>query len=447
MRYKNMKAAATCAGLATLLLSLPASALAQQGQQGGFSRFDSYNPSRCVVATRFIDGINRHDRPDTTRFTTGRDTLTAETIASIKECEQEFRGEASDQREVLDLARVKLFTAQDEAAITLARQHMGRQVKRPVEERAWEIYLIASDLLSARPARIEQARASLADLDKLGKAASGVRVAVHAAMMDQAIRHFDDEWMRAEAAATREAWLELDEEGRLWRVGPLATVALQRAAVESLVRGKDAALAVVDSTLGILPIDARMERGMLEGARRMYQSLGNKAAKLDAQFWYNTGTIGSERPAPGRVALVVPLFRPCVGGCYNGIVLGIRRIQHQFEAQDLDITFRYRTYGYYLDNAPVPPLEEARYDSTYFLHDVGLPGALAIAETKYSWLPDGRRSNQPTPDDQNFPGAAVIIIDRKGIIRYVASSWNPVLEERITNFIAELLQERPDEVT
>lgn len=419
------------------LAALPRLAAAQQQAERTFA---GYNPGRCAVAARMIDGLNRHDRRDTTRYTPQRDTLFTATTRSVQQCEASYGGATTEATETLNLGRVQLLTAQDQAAIATARRHLGNIASRSPDMRAWELYLLVTDNLSGKPARVEQARQALAQLDKLGKAAASVRTLAHAAMADDAIERFDDATMRTETAAVVTAWQELDPETRLWRASTLASALVARAQVEALVSGGDAARAVMDSARGIVPPAAQQARMMVERTHRMLQNIDKKAAPLDAQFWYNTGKTGATRPAAGRVSLVVPIYQPCTGGCLS-MLDGIRRIARQFRDQDLDITFRTRTYGFYLDTAPASPAAEAKYDSLYLLGDIGLPGALAIAEVKYSWKADGRRINEPTPDDQNFPGAAIILIDRRGIIRYAAGFWNPAFEERVTKLIERALAE------
>lgn len=443
MRYKTTTFPLVSLALAGLALAgLPRQATAQpdQAPPAPARQFDGYDPMRCTVAARVIDGINRHDRRDTTRFTPERDTLFAATTASVRACETSFGGATTDARETLNLARVQLLTAQDQAAIATARRHLGSVASRTPAERAWELYLVLSDNLNGKPARVAEARRALAELDRLGRPAASVRTLAHAAMASNAIQHYDDATMRTETAAALAAWHELDEEGRLWRANTLASALLARAQVEALVRGGDAARAVIDSARGIVPAKAEMARRLVDGAQRMYQTVDKPAKPLDAQFWYNTGATGATRPAPGRVSLVVPIYRPCTGGCLS-MLDGMERMVRQFRDQDFDLTFRTRTYGFYLDTAPASPFAEAKYDSTYLLGDIGLPGALAIAETKYSWKADGRRINEPTVDDVNYPGAQVVLIDRRGIVRYVASGWSPVFEARVAALVERLLAE------
>jgi cytochrome oxidase Cu insertion factor (SCO1/SenC/PrrC family) len=437
---RSRTATLALAGVALAGLALAGRPRLAAAQQSAERTFPGYNPGRCAVAARVIDGLNRHDRRDTTRYTPQRDTLFTATTRSVQQCEASFGGATTEATETLHLARVQLLTKKDQAAIATARRHMGNVASRSPEMRAWELYLLVTDNLNGKPARVEQARQALAQLDKLGKAAASVRTLAHAAMADDAIERFDDATMRTETAAVVAAWQELDAETRLWRATALASALVSRAQVEALVRGGDAARAVMDSARGIVPPAAQQARMMVEDTHRVLQNIDKKAAPLDAQFWYNTGKTGTTRPAAGRVSLVVPVYRPCTGGCLS-MLDGVRRIARQFRDQDLDVTFRTRTYGFYLDTAPALPLAEAKYDSLYLLGSVGLPGALAIAEVKYSFKADGRRSNEPTPDDQNFPGASVLLIDRRGIIRYAASYWNSIFEERVTKLIERAIAE------
>jgi hypothetical protein len=125
----------------------------------------------------------------------------------------------------------------------------------------------------------------------------------------------------------------------------------------------------------------------------------------------------------------------------------MKRFEQRFQGRGLEQTFLTQTFGYYLDTAPAPPLEEARYDSSYFLGELQIPGALAIAETKYSWRPDGRRQNSPTSNQVNYPASGVIFVDKRGVIRYVASGWDARLEERYARMIDRLLAEEIQEAS
>ena len=428
------------------ILAFAAAALAWSpagaaAQETGHKPFEHHNPGRCVLAATMIDRLNRHDWRDTTIFSPARDTLFTATRESLRECERVYGGTAPEPVEMLNVARVQLFTGQDEAAAATQRRHLESVAGLPADQRAWELYLAFSDNMAGKPARLDRARALLAELDALGKPAASVRVLAHNAMLNNAVQRHDDEEMRREMAAVLQAWQELDEETRLWHATPLASAFTTRAAVEVLARGGDAARAVIDSARGIVPTQARFARAMIERARRLYSNIDRTAAPLEAHFWYNVGAAGTDRPAPGRVSLILPAPWGCVDGC--AMVDAARRLDARFRELGLDITFWTKTRGFYADTAPATPLAEAQYDSTYFLHHVKVPGALAITETKFSFRPDGRRLNEPTSKELNYPEAEVIVVDRNGIIRYAALGWNAILETRITDLIERLLKEEP----
>jgi len=446
MRYKSWYQSSRIT-LATLwatgaLACAAATAAAQSPNPMANRDFSGYNPGRCVAAARLIERVNRFDHNDTSAYHPASDTLFTATVASIRGCEAAYVGTPIGTDELLDQARVQLFTAQDEAAIASARQRLGTMASRTPEERGWELYLIVTDYLAAKPARIDEARKALAELDAIGKSVGGIRVLAHFAMASAAIRNWDDELMRAEVDALVKIWTELDAETKRWRYFWMLTSLTNLAAAEAAADRTDLALAAIERLLALIPANDTRALQMYRAIERTYRLTGQKAAPLEAKFWYNTGSTGTTRPAPGRVSLILPLFRPCdeVGNCRE-LVQAARRIAHEFQGQDLDITFRIRTFGFYADTAPAPPLAEARYDSTYFLGQLRIPGALAVEETKFSFKPDGRRVNEPTTDDLNYLRARVVLVDRNGVIRYVAEGWNPVFEDRLREFIRKLLAE------
>ena len=70
---------------AAALALYPARAAAQET---GHKPFIHHNPGRCALAATMIDGLNRHDRRDTTVFNPARDTLFSATRESLRECER-----------------------------------------------------------------------------------------------------------------------------------------------------------------------------------------------------------------------------------------------------------------------------------------------------------------------------------------------------------------------
>jgi hypothetical protein len=384
--------------------------------------FAGFNPGRCVMATRIIEGMGRRLTPDTVVYRPSTDTLLTRTADSIALCAAAFGGTTEVSTEMLNLARVQLVTGRDSAAGITTQQHLVHFARRPPAERAWELRLVVIDNLAARPARLARAKEALRTLDRMGTPAAAMRLQAHNAMAGAALAQYDDPAALAETQAAIAAWKELSEEGRLWHASGLAGAFLVRAQIQALSKGGDAARAVIDTARGMIPVRAEMERMAIERAARMYSIVGKPAAPLEAQFWFNVGAEGSDRAHHGRVSLVVAIDRPCTGPC-RSLVRTMRRFAQRFHSRGLEITFLTQTFGFYLDTAPASPLEEARYDSSSFLGELDLPGALAVAETKYSWKADGRRINTPTPNQLNYPGATLTIV--LSTSRGSFATWRP----------------------
>jgi hypothetical protein len=49
--------------------------------------------------------------------------------------------------------------------------------------------------------------------------------------------------------------------------------------------------------------------------------------------------------------------------------------------------------------------------------------------------------NERTPQEVNYPLATLVIVDKRGVIRYAALGWDPVLEEPLARLIDRLLSE------
>ncbi|HEX6535308.1 MAG TPA: hypothetical protein VF041_11995 [Gemmatimonadaceae bacterium] len=441
-------------------LALAGVARGAHAQQATARPFDGFVPGRCVIAAREIDRVLRRGMDDTAAYAPARDTLFTTTADSIRMCQASFGGTTSDEREALALAQSRLFTRQDSVALATARRHLSAFAKRTPAERAWELYLVAIDNLAGKPARLAPAHAASVKMDALGKPAASVRVLAHYELAFIAFGRSMDSTTRAETDAAIAAWKELPQETRLWRSTTLASTYLLRAQLEALTKGGDAARATIDTALATLPLEAKMARALVGEAKTMYAIMGKKAAPIEAAFWYNTGApdaaaaggVGlgqvslvaapapSARPTRGKVSILLDVYRPCTGGCFR-MLASMRRYAQRFQPRDVEITFHTKTYGFYLDTAPATPLAEAQYDSSYLVHDLQLPGALAIAETQYSWKADGRRINAPTANETHYPATGVAFIDKQGVIRLVTQYWDRRLEERYAKMIEGWLKE------
>jgi hypothetical protein len=223
-------------------------------------------------------------------------------------------------------------------------------------------------------------------------------------------------------------------------LSPQASAAFaQKAEIELRASGGDAARAVLDTAQKSIPAEAPASR-QVALLMRLYSVVGRKAAPIQPAHWYRVSDTGSVRPHPGKVYIISEASHACGGQC-RPRYQSLTRFVERFGQRGLEIINTTRTLGFIRDTASIEPIDEARYDSTFFLDQRKIPGSLAVFETKYHWLPDGRRVNERTPQEQNYSGATITIVDMTGTIRYVALGWDPIMEEPIARLIEKLLSQ------
>ncbi len=431
--------------VAVLLFLCPS--VAALGQRVGIP-YQFFTPSRCAMVPDLAEQFAARQERDSAAFTPASDTLRRTTIDAVRSCDGVYRGLTSDERQLLDLARVKLATGADSVAASLQRRYLEHLAAAPARERAWALYLITSDNLAARPPRRGLARRAVAELDSLVSAgdssntragAPRAQILAHHSLAQAALRDWDDSTARAESQRAIDLWRQLpDSTGRSLTVS-VALAYLLLAEVELRTVGIDSAKAMIDSANRVIPPGAP-GNWYVATTRTMYAVLGKPAAPVEARFWFNTGGDSTPRPAPGRVSIISGVSHYCGMSC-RGRYEAMARYQSRFGARGLDLINVTRTYGFYVDTAPVSPEQEARYDSIYFRGELRVPGMLAVAETKYSWLPDGRRADDPTAQEGHYPFATFVIVDKSGRVRYVAFDWDPILEEPLARLIQGMLTE------
>lgn len=419
---------------------LASAATVQAQGAGAHVPFENFTPGACAVAPGLIDRLAWREFVDNTVYTPARDTTSKLSSDSVRICAGAFGGATNSDWELLNLARVQLIQAEDSLARATAERHL-RVVGSSPEKRAWALYLIATDNLSARPARFATAGTAISDLDKLGAPAGKARLLAHFASARAAQRYHDDKRTVAEANATIAIWKTLPQRLGLQLSTQMASAFLMKAEIALRLDGIAPAKAIIDTADRVVPANAGMARRMIEVYRKLYTILGRTAAPIEAQFWFgNDGqALTAPRPSTGRVTMISSAAHACGAPCRERYK-GLRRFGERFRGR-LDIVNMTKTLGFHSDTAPIAPIDEARYDSSYFLGKVSLPGTVAVYETKYTWIPDGRRRNQPTPQERNYPYASVVVVDRKGIVRYASDGWNPQLEEPLAQFIEKLIAE------
>src|SRR5262249_21181376 len=139
-------------------------------------------------------------------------------------------------------------------------------------------------------------------------------------------------------------------------------------------------------------------------------------------FWFRDDAPNRLKPAPGEVTIMNDAAHSCDRLCAHRF-RGLQRFAAEFAGQPLRQLNLTQTYGFYRDTAPVAPEAEARNDSVHFFGQIRVPGALAVYDTHYQIAPDGRRRNQPTPQEAHYPRATLMIVDKRGMIRYVMAEY------------------------
>ncbi len=155
------------------------------------------------------------------------------------------------------------------------------------------------------------------------------------------------------------------------------------------------------------------------------------------------------RPAPGVISLIVFLDR-CdmfVLQCLETYAT-IKRIASQYS--ELELTLSAQTYGFFFDQKPPVPKEEADLYQKWWLEFHALPAMLAVTETPFWRItdPDRRRINEVIDNRKNYSfGSWVIrpqmgvLVDRDGTIVYT-NILGRMAERRFGELIRILLEDR-----
>ena len=400
--------------------------------------FEDFTPGACYWVRRLVESAALRDHPDTTAYNPAKDTVIALAKDSVRYCAANVAPPVPVTR-LLDEARVQLLAGADSSAAASSRRYMASLADSSIERKAWALHLIVDDDARSRPRRINAAYDALAQLDKLGPKAARASVLAHMTMAEAGQVSWNDSAAAAEASLAIVKWRTLAPEAALDLVDNATQAFLTKAEIALRTRDGDAARAILDTALAMLPSVAIGPKRIVEATKRMYSIVGKKATPIVATYWFK-GDSTTAHPGPGKVSIITQAYHDCGSQCRPRYrILG--RLVDRFGNRGFEMINFTKTLGYYRDTAPVTPMDEAKYDSTYFFGTRGLPGMLAVYETKFRFLPDGRRRNEPTPQEVNYPLSSFVIVDRHGIIRYAAAGLDPVLEEPLAKLIERLLAE------
>jgi hypothetical protein len=200
-----------------------------------------------------------------------------------------------------------------------------------------------------------------------------------------------------------------------------------------------------------------------ESVRTIQFPVGSRALPLQSMFFFpqitETRSAGAPgpaaggstftRPTPGAISLIVFLDRcdALVLQCLETYAT-IKRIASQYP--ELEVTLSAQTYGYFFDQKPPVPQEEANLYQKWWLEFHALPATLTVTETPFWRIsdPDRRRIDELIDNRKNYSfGTWVVrpqmgvLVDGDGTIVYT-NTVGRMTERRFRELIQILIKDR-----
>lgn len=423
-----------------------------------FSRYTT--PSACVAAVEATQLKTAPAAVDTAAFDPLHDTLPAAVVLVARRCGPHFSLATTPPLELRSLFELELARGNDAVALATAERYLSVQSK---DEYPWALAMVVRDLLFAVPTRLVAAEAMIARLDSLGPAANVPRYVAHDQLDWLSVKSFDT--LRIE----REGWTlyrlrhqmtnqQLDDErGQFGFESMFETSTNVRRPFEQnvgnqpweilwqmleleLSRSSTLAEAVsrvaqTAKTMGMDPVVLQKNLNTLTTTRFFgFSELGKPVALLPATYWFSASgdTIW---PRKNHVTLLIRRNGNVVQERSDAL---IRRLHQRF-GDALDIVVYSKTFGYFRDSPPLSPAEEAQKLRWFYFDYLKLPiAALAVLETPFGRLPDGRRENRNTAYEGHPPVEDVKLVGKDGTtLRMLANSTRGNIEATITHVLGE----------
>lgn len=426
---KNIGSVALVAGIMIFAMSTHSYA------QGGAPPVDSFNyystPGACVEAIRRSDAFYWRTTPDTIQFSMTRDTMLTVSAELASVCAKQFPVNEVPPRDLIQLAAVHLASGDDAAAERAIERRIQSESGASAGVRARSLQGIAAAYLNASPARVEVALRYLDQLDAIaGEEAALARFQAHLLAQRYFWRSGNDASFREHADRAIVATKQMNTRDRNEFGVYMAEIYKLLAHAEGARTGTaEAPRAVIQrarenfSTLSF-------GSAMMEKPDTIASMYGRPGPKVQADHWLGEIT-DTLLPAPGRFTVIV--FRPD-----RTSVATLSRLHKRYGDQ-IAIVGVISTVGYFRDDGPLEVEEELKLLERYYIDELGMPGVMAVSETRFTKMPDGRRRAPLDPTSRAYwtPASAVaVVLDRDGIIRRVfTETWRPWFETQIIEFI------------
>jgi hypothetical protein len=403
-------------------------------------------PGQCrQAAIRLRDEYWRDKRRDLLVYDPALDSVPTPVVRAVRQCATRFSVASVAPRHLLDLAQLYLWTQQDDLAHQAIDRLFATMSSRPATDRGWVRYLWTVRLLHAFPSRLEAARQSLVQLDALGAPVALWRLFAHEQFAEYAVTVNDRRGADAEARAALAASHQMTRDDRVDWVGTIGK-AYETLTIPLSLTSPTTALAVLDTAIADLtplrpdgsPEQARLREGFIND-RTPIAAMGKGGfAPLHADRWYGI-TGDTLRPQRGQMTLLLTLGTSCSGPCYPLFAV-INRLHAAFGGR-LEIIVLTSTVGYFREQLVPSPMVEADSAGSYYRKFIGLPATIAVENTPFHYIADGRRRNERTRNQQVYGalGRPGVLLDRDGVVRWLGSV-EPEQEAMLTAVIREALQ-------
>jgi len=418
--------------------------------QGGTAT-DSYaryvSPAQCVqTAVRMRQFYWRDKHIDTARTVTV-DAYPLSIRDSVRMCASRFSAAAVLPDQLAPLVELALILDDTVTVNAAAARAIATVPSVPPEQRAARILYVVKAFLEAKPRRIDQARHYARVLDSMGASAIYERMKagelIASALWVSGQTAAADTQSRAAIAASK----ELSEAEQFNFAFQIRDAYVTRSRIVLSLYGRDSALAFIDTAHArTIPLThnggphASEMLGNFEGFFRDYRkgfdAIGRVSKPVHAESWLGTA-VDSVYPKPGRVTVFL-FSDPDVTNFE--LVATLRRLRERYAGRDVDFVYSTYTAGYFRGKVEPTPADEVKDLKRWFVDFINMPVTVAVEESQFGRLIDGRRQNVDTENRKNYYlGSNVAIIGKDGKRRAALSSLGVDSEEMYYREIDEAL--------
>jgi len=172
-----------------------------------------------------------------------------------------------------------------------------------------------------------------------------------------------------------------------------------------------------------------MIQNWIEGYKSFFPFYDVKAPVVRAPHWFAENGDTTARPIAGVPTLIIFVDHGCGGRCYP-MYATLRRTVARYGPRGLQVVLVGQTKGYFRKQLETDVAHEIAQIRRYYREFLRIPGLLAVQETQFSRIPDGRRMPEPAADARRWPqGVDMILVAKDGTFRSFTWSSNVTMSE------------------